>query len=87
MLQLYKVTDESTIQELTELARNSRGHTWWGAYRNVVSSSMANCSAMRLQPPTLGHSIPCSSLVCFTRMTMLSSSGGRVSRTSRHEGS
>lgn len=37
MLQLYKVTDQSTVQELTEQARNSRGHTWWGGYRDVVS--------------------------------------------------
>lgn len=37
MLRLYKVIDENTIKELTELARNSRGQTWWGGYRDVVS--------------------------------------------------
>ncbi len=37
MLQLYKVSDESTIQELTELARSSRGQTWWSGYRDVVT--------------------------------------------------
>jgi transcriptional regulator with XRE-family HTH domain len=37
MLQLYKVTDKSTVQDLTELARSSRGQTWWSGYRDVVS--------------------------------------------------
>lgn len=37
MLRLYKVTDQSTIQELTDQAKNSRGPTWWGGYRDVVS--------------------------------------------------
>lgn len=37
MLQLYKVTDKGTVQDLTELARSSRGQTWWSGYRDVVS--------------------------------------------------
>lgn len=37
LLQLYRVMDKNTIQELTELARASRGQTWWGSYRDVVS--------------------------------------------------
>lgn len=37
MLQLYEVTDEKTVQELAELARTSRGQTWWGGYRDVVT--------------------------------------------------
>jgi transcriptional regulator with XRE-family HTH domain len=37
MLQLYGITDERRVQELTELARNSRGQTWWSGYRDVVS--------------------------------------------------
>lgn len=37
LLQLYSVTDQSTIEELTEMARASRGQTWWASYRNVVS--------------------------------------------------
>ena len=37
LLQLYGVTDENIIQELTEMARASRGQTWWGSYRDVVS--------------------------------------------------
>lgn len=37
LLQLYKVTDAGTVQELTELARGSRGKKWWSGYREVVS--------------------------------------------------
>ena len=37
MLELYKVTDRKTVQELAQLARNSRGQTWWSGYRDVVS--------------------------------------------------
>jgi transcriptional regulator with XRE-family HTH domain len=37
MLQLYQVTDEGTVKELTELARRSRGQQWWSSYREVVS--------------------------------------------------
>jgi transcriptional regulator with XRE-family HTH domain len=37
MLQLYKITDGNAVRELTALARNSRGQTWWAGYRDVVS--------------------------------------------------
>ena len=37
LLQLYQVTDENAVRELTELARASRGQTWWGGYRDVIS--------------------------------------------------
>jgi transcriptional regulator with XRE-family HTH domain len=37
MLQLYKVTDEAIIRDLTNLARSSRGQAWWSAYRDVVT--------------------------------------------------
>src|SRR5690242_20999840 len=37
MLQLYKVTDKGTVQDLIELAKSSRGQTWWSGYRDVVS--------------------------------------------------
>jgi len=37
LLQLYKVTNESTVEELTELARSGRGQPWWSSYREVVS--------------------------------------------------
>jgi transcriptional regulator with XRE-family HTH domain len=37
MLRLYKISDENILKELAKLARNSRGQTWWGGYRDVVS--------------------------------------------------
>jgi transcriptional regulator with XRE-family HTH domain len=37
MLQLYKVSDENLMRELTNLARSSRGQTWWSGYRDVVT--------------------------------------------------
>jgi transcriptional regulator with XRE-family HTH domain len=41
MLQLYKVTDEDTVNALTEAARGSRGQSWWSRYREVVSPQLA----------------------------------------------
>lgn len=37
ILQLYGVTDKTTVNELTEMARASRGQAWWASYRDVVS--------------------------------------------------
>jgi DNA-binding XRE family transcriptional regulator len=37
MLELYRVTDKDTLEELRELARSSRGQAWWSTYRDVVT--------------------------------------------------
>jgi DNA-binding XRE family transcriptional regulator len=37
LLRLYRVVDESTIKELTGLARSSRAQAWWSGFRDVVS--------------------------------------------------
>jgi transcriptional regulator with XRE-family HTH domain len=41
MLQLYKVTDERVIAELSGAARSSRGSSWWSGFRDVVSAKYA----------------------------------------------
>jgi transcriptional regulator with XRE-family HTH domain len=56
MLQLYKVTDEVTINALTEAARGSRGQSWWSRYREVVSPQLAQY---------LGHEGSASSIRTF----------------------
>jgi len=37
MLRLYDVTDEQRIDELTQLARGTRAHSWWTGYRENIS--------------------------------------------------
>jgi transcriptional regulator with XRE-family HTH domain len=37
MLQLYNVTDEGRVRELTTLARSTRRQSWWSSYRDVIS--------------------------------------------------
>jgi transcriptional regulator with XRE-family HTH domain len=37
MLRLYDVTDEQRIDELTQLARGTRAHSWWTGYREYIS--------------------------------------------------
>jgi transcriptional regulator with XRE-family HTH domain len=41
MMQLYGVTDKARIQELTKLARSSRGRAWWSSYRPVISKPLS----------------------------------------------
>lgn len=41
MLQLYGVTDERMVAELSDAARGSRGKSWWSAFRDVVSPKYA----------------------------------------------
>ena len=37
MLQLYDVTDETLMKNLTEAARGSKGQSWWSRYRDIVT--------------------------------------------------
>jgi transcriptional regulator with XRE-family HTH domain len=37
MLNLYNITDEPRISELTQLARGTRLHSWWTSYREIIS--------------------------------------------------
>jgi len=37
MLRLYDVTDEQRIDDLTQLARGTRAHSWWTGYRANIS--------------------------------------------------
>jgi transcriptional regulator with XRE-family HTH domain len=41
MLQLYKVSDEKTVNSLAEAARGSRGQSWWSRYREIVTPQLA----------------------------------------------
>jgi transcriptional regulator with XRE-family HTH domain len=60
MLQLYGITDENFIEELTELARSSRRQAWWAGHRDVISrqfgqylSYEGSASAIRTFHPLL----------------------------------
>lgn len=41
MLQLYGVTDEHAVADLSDAARRSKGSFWWSAFRDVVSPKFA----------------------------------------------
>ncbi len=41
LLQLYGVTDRQVVADLSEAARDSRGPSWWSAFRDVVSPKFA----------------------------------------------
>ncbi len=41
MLQLYGVTDEQAVADLSDAARGSRGSSWWSGFRDVVSPKFA----------------------------------------------
>lgn len=41
LLQLYKVTEESVIEALTEAARAGRAPAWWSRYRAAVTPQLA----------------------------------------------
>jgi hypothetical protein len=40
MMDLYGVTDKTSIQDLTRLARNSRRPAWWSSYRLIISKAL-----------------------------------------------
>jgi transcriptional regulator with XRE-family HTH domain len=40
MMDLYGVADEASIQDLTQLARNSRRPAWWSSYRLIISKAL-----------------------------------------------
>ncbi len=41
MLQLYRVTDQQSIEDLSNAALHSRGLSWWSRFRDVVSPQFA----------------------------------------------
>jgi hypothetical protein len=41
MMDLYGVTDEASVQDLTRLARNSRRPAWWSRYRFIISKALS----------------------------------------------
>ncbi|MEU6545188.1 helix-turn-helix transcriptional regulator [Streptomyces sp. NPDC046859] len=41
LLRLYEVTDQSTVDELVEAARGSKGPSWWSKYHDVVTPQYA----------------------------------------------
>jgi transcriptional regulator with XRE-family HTH domain len=56
MLQLYDVTDETLMKNLTEAARGSKGQSWWSRYRDIVTPQFAQY---------LGHEGSASSIRVF----------------------
>lgn len=60
MIALYRITDESRVGELTQLALGSRRQVWWSGYRDIITRQFGqylglegSASCIRVFHPTL----------------------------------
>ena len=54
MLQLYGVTDQQSIDDLSDAALHSRGLSWWSRFRDVVSPQFATYLGQEASASSIG---------------------------------
>lgn len=54
MLQLYKVTDQQSIEDLANAAMHSRGLSWWSPFRDVISPQFATYLGQEASASSIG---------------------------------